>query len=81
MADGPVVLAILDRVRKDTDGRFPVSVGLADGEACSLCFSEASARVLIAELGDALKADTPAMSAGQIRYEDTVGHKPATSNL
>jgi hypothetical protein len=44
MADGPVVLAILDHVSKDADRRLAVPVGLADGEASSLRFSEAAAR-------------------------------------
>jgi hypothetical protein len=64
MGNGRVVLAIIDRVRKDTDGRFPVSIGLADGAATALRFTDAAARVLIAELRDALQADTPPMAEG-----------------
>ena len=59
MAEGPVVLAILDRVSKDADGRLAVPVGLADGEASSLCISEAAARLLILELAGAM-ASVPA---------------------
>ena len=54
MAEGPVVLAILDRVSKDADGRLTVLVGLAGGEACSLRISEAAARLLILELAGAM---------------------------
>ena len=59
MGDGPVVLAILDHVRKDADGRLAVPVGLADGEASSLRISEAAARLLILELVGAM-ASVPA---------------------
>jgi hypothetical protein len=54
MADGPVVLAILDHVSKDADGRLTVPIGLASGEACSLRISEAAARLLILELAEAM---------------------------
>src|SRR5262249_28224085 len=59
MADGPVVLAILDHVRRDADGRLAVPVGLADGDACSLGFSAAAARLLILELARALTSIPP----------------------
>ena len=59
MADGPVVLAILDRVSKDADGRLTIPVGLAGGEASSLRISEAAARLLILELAGAM-ASLPA---------------------
>ena len=60
MGDGAVVLAIIERARKDADGRLSVSIGLADGEATALRFTEAAARVLIAELRDALNSPTEA---------------------
>jgi len=59
MGDGPVVLAILDHVRKDADGRLAVPVGLADGKASSLRFSEAAARLLILELVGAMVSVRP----------------------
>ena len=46
-------------MRKDADGRLAVPVGLADGEASSLRFSEAAARLLILELAGAI-ASVPA---------------------
>jgi hypothetical protein len=54
MADGPVVLAILDHVSKDADRRLAVPVGLVSGEASALRFSEAAARLLILELAGAM---------------------------
>jgi hypothetical protein len=56
MAADAVVLAILDRVRREADGYYSVPVGLSDGETDTLRFSEAAARLLVEELRRVLPA-------------------------
>jgi hypothetical protein len=36
MTETPVILAILDRVRKEPDGYYTVTVGFSDGSASTL---------------------------------------------
>jgi hypothetical protein len=50
----PVILAILDRVRKEPDGYYTVTIGFSDGSVSTLRFSEAAARMLMTELGRVL---------------------------
>jgi len=56
MTATPVILAILDRVRKEPDGYYTATVGFSDGSASTLRFSEAAARLLMNELGRVLPA-------------------------
>lgn len=64
MTATPVILAILDRVRKELDGYCTATVGFSDGSASTLRFSEAAARLLAEQPGRVLQRGTRA--TGQI---------------
>jgi hypothetical protein len=56
MTATPVILAILDQVRKEPDGYYTVAVGFSDRSASRLSLSEAAARLLKEELARVLPA-------------------------